>query len=198
MSAESQTTALWNSYKSVLRARQKVIIVAVLISIVICAALQNSGSIESLENQIGRPTFFYIRDRLGLAPKLDPRILIYAYDDAAVREWGRPELLSGKQWGEIMGAITDHGPKTVFVDMIFGNPRKDPNDVAAMNRAFKRSVPIYTSAWRNGLFPTSPVWTCGFICVPGPSRPCISSRFAAIPHASRIFSRPANHDTSRV
>ena len=147
MPIKGQTTTLWDTYKSVLRSRRRVIVVTILMSMILCVSLQRSGSIEALENQIGRPTFFYIRDRLDLAPKLDPRILIYAYDDAAVREWGRPELLSGKQWGEIMGAITSHNPKTVFVDMIFGNPRKDPNDVAAMNRAFKSSVPIYTSAY---------------------------------------------------
>lgn len=137
---------LWETYKEVLRTRQRVIIIATLVALTVCVALQNTGSIEALEDRVGRPTMFYIREQLGLAPKLDPRLIIYAYNDEAVNEWGRPELLTGKLWGEIMGAITDHKPKAVLVDMIFGNKRKDPSDVAAMNRAFKRTVPIYTGA----------------------------------------------------
>jgi class 3 adenylate cyclase/CHASE2 domain-containing sensor protein len=137
---------LWETYKEVLRMRQRVIIISTLAALIICVTLQNTGSVEALEDRVGRPALFYIREQFGLAPKLDPRLIIYAYNDEAVNEWGRPELLTGKLWGEIMGAITDHKPKAVLVDMIFGNKRKDPADVAAMNRAFKRSSPIYTGA----------------------------------------------------
>lgn len=138
---------LWETYKEVLRSRRRVIIITTLLSLAVCITLQATGSIEALEDQLGRPILFYVREKVGLAPKLDPRLIIYAYNDEAVNEWGRPELLSGKVWGEIMGAITDHKPKAVLVDMIFGNKRKDPADVAAMNRAFKRSIPIYTAAY---------------------------------------------------
>lgn len=147
MPIKKSPKVLWDAYKEVLRSRRRVIIITTLISLAVGITLQATGSIEALEDQLGRPTLFYIREKLGLAPKLDPRLIIYAYNDEAVNEWGRPELLSGKVWGEIMGAITDHKPKAVLVDMIFGNKRKDPADVAAMNRAFKRSSPIYTAAF---------------------------------------------------
>ncbi len=132
--------------KEILRLRHRVIFISLFLSLVTCIALQATGAIESLEDRIGRPALFYIRQQLGLAPKLDPRVVIYAYSDDAVNEWGRPELLSGKQWGEILGAIAAHKPKAIFVDMIFGNKRKDPSDVAAMNRAFKQPSPIFTAA----------------------------------------------------
>ncbi len=138
---------LWETYKEVLRTRQRVIIITTLVTLVVCITLQRTGYIEALEDRIGRPTMFYIREQVGLAPRLNPRLIIYAYGDDAVYEWGRPDLASGKLWSEIMGAITDHKPKAVLVDMIFGNKRKDPTDVATMNRAFKRSTPIYTAAW---------------------------------------------------
>jgi class 3 adenylate cyclase/CHASE2 domain-containing sensor protein len=137
---------LWDSYREVLGSRRRGIFLSCLAAFVVCVTLQSTGYIEALEDRIGRPALFYIRERLGFAPKLDPRLVIYAYNDEAVHEWGRPELLSGKLWGDIMGAITDHKPKAVLVDMIFGNKRKDPADIAAMNRAFKRSTPIYTAA----------------------------------------------------
>lgn len=136
----------WDAATEVLRSRQRVILISLLLSLGTCIALQGTGAIESLEDRIGRPALYYIRQQFGLAPKLDPRLVIYAYSDDAVNEWGRPELLSGKLWGEILGSIAAHKPKAIYVDMIFGNKRKDPVDVVAMNKAFRQSTPIFTGA----------------------------------------------------
>ena len=146
MAVKQTTQELWETYKEVLRSRQRVLLAAVLVALFLCITLQQTGAIESLEDRIGRPALFNLRESLGMAPKLDSRLVIYSYNDDAVSEWGRPELLSGRQWEQILKAITDHKPKAILIDMIFGNNRKDPADVAAMNRAFKRNVPIYTGA----------------------------------------------------
>lgn len=136
----------WQIYAEVFRSRQRVIVGSALLALLLCIFLQQTGLVESLENRIGRPTLFYIRQQLNLAPKLDPRLVIYGYDDEALNEWGRPELLSGRQWGELIGAIVAHKPKAVLVDMVFASPRKDAQDIASMNKAFKHPVPVYTAA----------------------------------------------------
>jgi len=137
---------LWTAGLEVARPRQKSIIGSVLVSLGFCCVVQFTGGAEALENRIGRPALFSLREALDRAPKLDPRIVIYAYNDDTVTEFGRPDLLPGKAWGQIIEAISFSKPKAILIDMIFGNPRKDKADVAAMNQAFKRKTPIYTSA----------------------------------------------------
>ncbi len=126
--------------------RRSVILTSTMIAMAFCFYLQTSDNAESLENNIGRPYLFTLRERLGLAPKLDPRIVIYAYDDKAATKLGRPELLSGEEWDRMIGAIADHKPRAILVDMIFANIRKDPEDVLRMNLAFDRASPVYTAA----------------------------------------------------
>lgn len=134
------------SYKSILQVRKRVIVIAAGMSLAISALLQQTGTFESLENRIGRPVLFRIREHLDLAPKLNSRLVIYAYNDEAINEWGRPETLTGGQWREILKAIADHDPAAILVDMIFARRRNDPSDVMAMNKAFKQKMPVFTAA----------------------------------------------------
>jgi len=139
-------TEMWKTYRGVLKTRRRVVLSAFLFAFIVCEILHKSEVIEVLEDWVGRPALFMIRQMAGMSPALDSRLVIYSYNDEAASEWGRPDLLPGRKWAEILGAIADHKPKAILVDMIFGNKRTDLADVAAMNRAFKRNVPIYTGA----------------------------------------------------
>ncbi len=138
--------SLATNYKPILQSRQRGIVISIVASMATVIFLRQSGSTESMENRFGRPALFHLREALQLAPSLDPRLIIYSYNDEAVSEWGRPETLSGTQWNEILTAISDHNPQAILIDMMFARRRKDPADVAAMNRAFKQKSPIYTAA----------------------------------------------------
>lgn len=84
---------------------------------------------ELIENRVGRPILFKLRELAGLAPRLDPRVKVFAFDDASLFELGKPESLTPEIWKEILAAFSANHPKAILIDMIFATKRRTPAEL---------------------------------------------------------------------
>ena len=96
-----------SSRSEILNARKKHVIGSAIVTLSVCSLLQFTDAIESLENSIGRPALFSLRESLGMEPKLDPRIVVYAFNDDAVNEYGRPDILGAKSNNSTISRFPD-------------------------------------------------------------------------------------------
>lgn len=125
-------------------------IYAVAVIFTLCLGTFGSFSLsqyeEQLEDAIGRPSLFALRTALSLAPRLDPRIKVIAYDDDTVATLGRPEILGPDIWLELVNAVEKRGPKTILFDRVFANKSPTTLQVLETISIFKRPVPVASGA----------------------------------------------------
>ncbi|MEZ4743727.1 MAG: adenylate/guanylate cyclase domain-containing protein [Bdellovibrionota bacterium] len=76
---------------------------------------------EALERFVAYRTLFSLRDTLGKSPPLDPRIKVFAFDDAAVAEVDDRDLPLSS-WLSIYQAIAKSEPATILIDRYWSNP----------------------------------------------------------------------------
>lgn len=137
---------LLNVISSRLTIRGRFLYWILLSSFTICITLQFSGASRDLEDYLGRTALFRLRSKLALDPVLHPNIVIYAYDDDALYEWGRPERLKGQRWAEMIEAISSHRPRAIFIDAAFLTNKHEPSDLLALNNAFSTATPVFSGA----------------------------------------------------
>ncbi|MEZ4751087.1 MAG: adenylate/guanylate cyclase domain-containing protein [Bdellovibrionota bacterium] len=77
---------------------------------------------ERLERRSAHPIAFQIRHLLGMDPKIDPHLKVYAFDDSTLK-YVDDEDLTLKQWADTLGSFAKAKPKAVLIPKLFGTPR---------------------------------------------------------------------------
>ncbi len=125
------------------------------------SALYYSGGAEFIYNQIVYPLQFKVRNALGLFPKLDPRIKIFAVDHKTMTDM-QLETIPIEQWTALFKAIATIHPSAILIDKTFPLPlSKDADAVAELSAAISANSPVTAGAF----FVTSPI--AGFSEVKG-------------------------------
>ncbi len=100
-----------------------------------------------LDSSISAPFSFRFRSALHQDPKLDPRLKIYAFDDAMVELLGREDLSLG-EWGTLLRALSDAGASAIYIDKLFGTPSQLREDLTAFETSLEWvKIPLVTTGW---------------------------------------------------
>lgn len=118
--------------------------VAALVALVLASfAGSEIGSIFELSGP--RLLSFSLRERLGKAPNLDPKLKVFAFEDRSAHELGFTDLPL-KDWLAVIESIAARRPRAILIDKTFSHPL-DPE--AAQNfgeRIQATGVPIIAKA----------------------------------------------------
>ncbi|MCB0417188.1 MAG: PilZ domain-containing protein [Bdellovibrionales bacterium] len=76
---------------------------------------------ERIERRAAHPIAFQIRHLLGMDPKIDPRLKVYAFDDSTLK-YVDEEDLTLKQWADTLESFIKANPKAVIIPKLFGTP----------------------------------------------------------------------------
>ena len=92
------------------------------------AAIDLSPIGRLVETRVELPISFQVREKLGRAPALDPKIKILALDDSSVVQLQNTEI-SMKQWSALITGISNANPRAVVIDKVFGHMFEESSDV---------------------------------------------------------------------
>lgn len=101
-----------------------------------------------LDAKLADPVNFRIRDYLGAAPRQNPKLKIFGYDDKSFAKFGTamPDLAT---WAAVFDSIAQKKPKVIVVDALFG--AKQADDKTKANEILKKvksyEVPVVTGAF---------------------------------------------------
>lgn len=84
----------------------------------VCLTISVSPVSKALRDRVGVPLEFFARRLLGGAPILDPRLKIFALDDASTHKLGATDL-SLEDWSAVIVALDAAGASTVVIDKLF-------------------------------------------------------------------------------
>ncbi len=101
------------------RARLRPLALAAATWTVLATLADNTPVGAFVTDRVAHPADFAVRSWLGLTPKLDPRLKIFAYDDQAVASYQDPEI-GFADWRKLLAAIDARNPRAIIVDKIFG------------------------------------------------------------------------------
>ncbi len=79
---------------------------------------------EKVEKELGYPTLFSLRDKLGMGPHINDKLKIYTIDDyslAKMQGW----VLSLPEWRELLLALSARNPKAIFIDAVLSKTLTD-------------------------------------------------------------------------
>ena len=100
----------------------------------LAAAFSFTEPFHWLQNHGVRTLQFQVRQMMGLAPKLDHRIKVFAYSDETVTRWGSKELGLWR-WSKILEDIAATKPAAIYLDQ-FDTTEVDDAQI----KRFTRSV----------------------------------------------------------
>ncbi|MCB0403554.1 MAG: PilZ domain-containing protein [Bdellovibrionales bacterium] len=100
---------------------------------------------ERIERRSAHPVAFQIRHFLGMDPKIDPRLKVYAFDDSTLK-YVDDEDLTLKQWADTLESFVKANPKAVLIPKLFGTPRGRSYARTFVKRLERLKFPIITAA----------------------------------------------------
>ncbi len=102
---------------------------------------------DFLYNQVIHPLEFRIRNELGLNPKLDPKIKIFAVDHKTMNDIGL-ETIPIEEWTLLFNSISRAKPKAIFIDKTFPLPLSyDAGSVQRLKKAILSAAPVTVGAF---------------------------------------------------
>lgn len=125
----------------------------------VCLESTRSGE-AWLEDRLARPLAFQARHALGKDPKLDPRLVLYAFGDTSVSELGAHEL-GLAEWESFFEAIAKAGARAVYVNDTFDMPPGLEEADSFVKKLASLPLTVVTSAHvakaaKKGLAPLDP------------------------------------------
>src|SRR4051812_40671425 len=96
----------------------------------LCLALSALPAGRAVEARVSRPLLFAARAALGRAPGVDPRLRIFAYDDAAAAQL-KKESLGPSDWAAVLARVGAAAPAAVYADELFAFGPQAPDGVLA-------------------------------------------------------------------
>ena len=85
---------------------------------VLSAAYVNTSLYEFVQTHLALPVLFKVRQALGHAPAIHPKLKIFAYDDTSLAKHGAADL-SLTTWSRILKGISERRPKAIYIDKTF-------------------------------------------------------------------------------
>jgi hypothetical protein len=79
---------------------------------------RGTGAGDYLESTIAAPVDFLVREKLGHAPPINPRLKVFAIDNssfARMKDW----VLTIDQWATILPRLASLKPRAIYIDAIF-------------------------------------------------------------------------------
>jgi hypothetical protein len=86
---------------------------------------------------------YQIRDFLGLTPKVDPSVRIFALDDIAFSFLGGPKP-GIEDWAKLLTNIAKREPKAIIIDALFSVSKPEPDEQKYIETLRQLPVPVYT------------------------------------------------------
>lgn len=126
----------------------KVFVVIWLLWVTSLLLTQNSFLRSTIQTYVSDPTFFVLRDTLGLTPPLSKKLKIIALDDQTVGYLGDNEI-GLKDLVLLLENIARQRPSAILLDRLFGEEPKGENAQLWLDRMKKIEVPIYSGAYFN-------------------------------------------------
>ncbi len=105
----------------------------------LCALLGFSPLTQFADSQLARPLEFYVRDRLGKTPALDPRLKVYSFDSTTVAYLGYTDL-SLDTWYHVIEHFAQRKPKAILIDKIFSYPSSSTLSMEGVREEAERFV----------------------------------------------------------
>lgn len=105
-----------------------------------------AGFDELLDERVGRPAAFLLRERLGLGPKVDARLKVVVLDDVAVRNQQLTEL-SLNAWGYLFTGLARERPSAILVDKVFETPLRTTDAEAFVSSVKGLDVPVVVGSF---------------------------------------------------
>jgi hypothetical protein len=108
---------------------------------------------EFAQTRMTLPVLFKVREWVGKAPTIHPKLKIFAYDDTSFAKQGLADLAL-PTWAKILKGIAERNPKAIYIDKLFSlPPDPGPQDIRAIEDltrlrskivsvAFARPTPI--------------------------------------------------------
>lgn len=98
---------------------------------------------EYLRNRVMRPFQFQARSRLGAAPEISDKLVVYSYDDSLVAEVDDDDIPL-TTWVDILEGFIPNAPRAVVIDKLFRHPRGREASKEFVARMARLPYPVIT------------------------------------------------------
>lgn len=123
---------------------RQIVTIAAFVSLVLTSfAWSESGEIFELAGP--RMLAFRLRERVGEAPKLDPKLKIFAFEDRSAHELGFTDLPL-KDWQAVIESIAARRPRAILIDKTFAHPLDPEAAQDFAERIQATGVPVIAKA----------------------------------------------------
>lgn len=124
------------------------------IAALISFCLGTEWSSEIRERAIA-PLEFSLREKLSRGPAFSDKLKVLVYGDKAKREFGVQELITTRQWADLIAQISSREPRAILFDKMFTFSLGSPDDIEYFKKTMAElRVPVIAAGVFNNSAPT--------------------------------------------